>query len=474
MRRRLIAVATGIVLAGTTISVASTAGAVQFEKQYRNELTICAATSTPGEVQITRDYYRAQVERYEILEAELRAANPEFQAHYAQFDALIESGQVMPGTNAGLFSPGVGAIAASEKYNFYEAQFFAVRATQTYRDLVELAETGLPVNMEYAVDWTKEQLDDYEGSGVPVVPIGGEFTLEESSALTVPAYQQLTTGLPLGLFVVTAGSAPNVQAMLEPHRGALAELKRQYEAVVSPQALFRAAQNCEDFILTGAVVPTTTVTPTVTVTATPDTVTVTPAPVTTTAPAGTVVVTAAPTTITEPGGTTTVTSATATTTVTAPQATVTATPEPATTTVNAPRETTTVTTTPEPATTTVAAPGETTTVTAPAVTTTVTPAPVTTTAPGSTVTSTPEPVTVTAEPGTETVTPDPVTTTVTAPTVTVTATPTTTQTPPDDGGTSGGGGSNLGLVAAIVAVLAAIGGIAVFLANNMGMFAGFF
>lgn len=472
MRRRLIAVATGIVLAGTTISVASTAGAVQFEKQYRNELTICVATSTPGEIQITRDYYRAQVERYEILEAELRAANPEFQAHYAQFDALIESGQVMPGTNAGLFSPGVGAIAASEKYNFYEAQFFAVRATQTYRDLVELAETGLPVNMEYAVDWTKEQLDDYEGSGVPVVPIGGEFTFEESSALTVPAYQQLTTGLPLGLFVVTAGSAPNVQAMLEPHRGALAELKRQYEAVVSPQALFRAAQNCEDFILTGAVVPTTTVTPTVTVTATPDTVTVTPAPVTTTAPAGTVVVTAAPTTITEPGGTTTVTSAT--TTVTAPQATVTATPEPATTTVNAPRETTTVTTTPEPATTTVAAPGETTTVTAPAVTTTVTPAPVTTTAPGSTVTSTPEPVTVTAEPGTETVTPDPVTTTVTAPTVTVTATPTTTQTPPDDGGTSGGGGSNLGLVAAIVAVLAAIGGIAVFLANNMGMFAGFF
>lgn len=424
MRRRLIAVATGIVLAGTTISVASTAGAVQFEKQYRNELTICVATSTPGEIQITRDYYRAQVERYEILEAELRAANPEFQAHYAQFDALIESGQVMPGTNAGLFSPGVGAIAASEKYNFYEAQFFAVRATQTYRDLVELAETGLPVNMEYVVDWTKEQLDDYEGSGVPVVPIGGEFTFEESSALTVPAYQQLTTGLPLGLFVVTAGSAPNVQAMLEPHRGALAELKRQYEAVVSPQALFRAAQNCEDFILTGAVVPTTTVTPTVTVTATPDTVTVTPAPVTTT--------------------------------------------------VNAPRETTTVTTTPEPATTTVAAPGETTTVTAPAVTTTVTPAPVTTTAPGSTVTSTPEPVTVTAEPGTETVTPDPVTTTVTAPTVTVTATPTTTQTPPDDGGTSGGGGSNLGLVAAIVAVLAAIGGIAVFLANNMGMFAGFF
>ncbi|EEW50099.1 hypothetical protein HMPREF0290_1333 [Corynebacterium efficiens YS-314] len=471
----MIAAATGIMLAGTTISVASTAGAVQFEKQYRNELTICVATSTPGEVQITRDYYRAQVERYEILEAELRAANPEFQEQYAQFDALIESGQMMPGNSAGpLFSPGVRAIADSRKYNIYEAQFFAVRATQTYRDLVELAETGFPVNMEYAVDWTKQQFDDYEGSGVPVVPIGGEFTFSETSTLTGPAYQQLTVDLPLGLFVVTVGSAPNVQTMLEPHRAALAELKRQYEAVVSPQALFRAAQNCEDFILTGGVVPTTTVTPTVTVTATPDTVTVTPAPVTTTAPAGTVVVTAAPTTITEPGGTTTVTSASATTTVTAPQATVTTTPEPATTTVSAPRETTTVTTTPEPATTTVAAPGETTTVTAPAMTTTVTPAPVTTTAPGSTVTSTPEPVTVTAEPGTETVTPEPVTATVTAPTVTVTTTPTTTQTPPDDGGTPGGGGNNLGLVAAIVAVLAAIGGIAVFLANNMGMFAGFF
>ena len=465
MRRRLIAAATGLVLVGATISVASTAGAVQFEKQDRNELTICAATSTPGEVQITRDYYRAQVERYEILEAELRAANPEFQAHYTQFDALIESGQVMSGTNAGVFSPGVRAIADSEKYNLYEAQFFAVRATQTYRDLVELAETGLPVNMEYAVDWTKEQLDDYEGSGVPVVPIGGEFTFEESSALTVPAYQQLTAGLPLGLFVVTARSAPNVQTMLEPHKEALAELKRQYDAVVSTTALFRAAQNCEDFILTGAVVPTTTVTPTVTVTATPDTVTVTPAPVTTTAPVGTVVVTPAPTTITTPGGTTTVTSATATTTVTAPQVTVTTTPEPVTTTVSAPGETTTLTTTPAPVTTTL---------TAPVVTTTVTPAPVTTTAPGSTLTVTPGPVTITAEPGTETVTPDPVTTTVTAPTVTETVTPTTTQTPPDDGGTPGDGGNNLGLVAAIVAVLAALGGIAAFLANNMGLFAGFF
>ena len=470
----MIAAATGFVLVSATISVASTAGAVQFEKQYRNDLTICVATSTPAEVQVTRDYYRAQVEQYELLEARLRAAHPEFQEQYTQFDNLIAAGEVMPGNNAGVFSPGVRAIYDNSDYNLYEAQFFAVRATQTYRDLVQLAETGFTVEMEYAVDWTREQFDDYEGSGVPVVPIGGDFTFTESSALTVPAYQQLTAGLPLGLFTVGVGSAPNIQTMLEPHREALAELKRRYEAVVSPTALFRAAQNCEEFILTGAVVPTTTVTPTVTVTATPDTVTVTPAPITTTAPVDTVVITPAPTTITTPGGTTTVTSATATTTVTAPQATVTATPEPATTTVSAPRETTTVTTTPEPATTTVVVPGETTTVTAPVVTTTITPAPITTTAPGSTLTVTPGPVTVTAEPGTETVTPDPVTTTVTAPTVTVTATPTTTQTPPDDGGTPGGGGNNLGVVAAIVAVLAAIGGIAAFLANNMGLFAGFF
>lgn len=465
MRRRLIAAATGLVLVGATISVASTAGAVQFERQYRNDLTICVATSTPGEVQITRDYYRAQVERYEILEVELRAAHPEFQAQYTQFDALIESGQVMQGINAGVFSPGVNVIVDSGKFNLYEAQFFAVRATQTYRDLVALAETGFPVEMEYALDWTKQQFEDYEGSGTPVVPIGGGFTFTETSSLTIPAYQQLTADLPKGLFVVTERTAPNVQTMLEPHIEALAELKRQYEAVVSPNALFRAAQNCEDFILTGAVVPTATVTPTVTVTATPDTVTVTPAPVTTTAPVGTVVVTPAPTTITAPGGTTTVTSATATTTVTATQATVTTTPEPVTTTVSAPGETTTLTTTPAPVTTTL---------TAPVVTTTVTPAPVTTTAPGSTLTVTPGPVTITAEPGTETVTPDPVTTTVTAPTVTETVTPTTTQTPPDDGGTPGGGGNNLGMVAAIVAVLAALGGIAAFLANNMGLFAGFF
>ena len=106
MRRRLIAAATGFVLVSATISVASTAGAVQFEKQYRSDLTVCVATSTPAEVQVTRDYYQAQVEQYELLEARLRAAHPEFQAQYTQFDALIESGQVMQGINAGVFSPG--------------------------------------------------------------------------------------------------------------------------------------------------------------------------------------------------------------------------------------------------------------------------------------------------------------------------------------------------------------------------------
>lgn len=488
-KTKLIAALATASLLATAVSVASTANAVQFQEQERAGRAICVATSTPGEIQITKNYFQAQLDQYDLLQAELRETRPEFAAHYVQFDHWTAEGYH---TTHPLFGSGISAIA-STGYSTYEAQFFAAKATSTYKQLQELAQTGFPVNVEYAPGWTAAQMGTYPATaGIPVVPIGGDWSLQETATLSKEAYEELTAGnkIPAGIFNVTAASAPNVQDILEPHRAALADIKSQYEAVLSPNAILLAAQNCQALILTGETGPTATVTPTVTVTAEPSTVTQIPEPVTSIAPTNTVVITPNPITTTVAAGTTTVTSASATTTVTAPQATVTQIPEPVTSV--APTETVVVT--PAPVTTTTA-PGivtvvpPSTTVTAPAVTTTVTPGPVTSTAAAPTVTLNPEPVTITANPETETVIPEPVvttaaaaTTTVTpgvvtstaeAPTVTVTVIPTTTQTTdPDEN--PGDGGNNFGMVAAIVAVLAAIGGIAAFFANNLGLFAAFF
>ena len=486
-KTKIIAAFAAASMIATIVSVTPAANAVQFEEQERAGRSICVATSTPNEIQITRNFFQAQLDRYDILQAELRDMLPEFAGYYTEFDRLTAEGHT---TAYSGFAPGIIAIEDAG-YLQYEAQFFAAKATPVYKRLQELAQTGFPVTMEYAPGWTKAQMAAYPESDVPVVPIGGDWTLQETSQESLDAYSELTTGkLPIGLFIVGESSAPNMQTLLAPHKAALAEVRAQYNAVISANAILRAAQNCEDFILTGGVGPTVTVTPTTTVTAVPTTVTQTPDPVTTTAPTQTVVITPDPVTTTISGGTVTETSASTTTTVTVPQSTLTQTPDPVTTIAPVP----TVTLNPDPVTTTVAPGTETvtppsTTVTAPAVTTTVTPDPVTTIAPVPSVTLNPDPVTVTADPATETVIPDPVvttavpvtttvtpgavTTTVEAPTVTVTVTPTTTAIP-DPGDNTDDGGNNFGMVAAIVAVLAVIGGIAAFFANNLGLFAGFF
>lgn len=438
-RSKFLSAMTAAGILAASFSALPLADALQFHGEQRNGNTICVATSTETDRQITKDHYKAQMNEYLILQDALRAAYPQFSAHYADFDKWIAEGHP---TFDSRFYTGLTEIRKVTNFDLYEISFFAVKGTDAYRGLEELAETGFTLDVEFATGWSKSQMSSYPESNVPVVPVGADWTLSETGDYSVEAYQVLTEGMPIGAFNVSPSYVDNLEEFLTPRLAALETSKVKYDAVISPNAILQAARNCLTLHQTGTLPPagpvvTTTVTPTTTVTAPPVTVTETAEPVTTT--------------------------------VTAPVATVTATPAPVTTTAPG----TTVTETPAPVTTTVAP--STTTTTAPVATVTVTPAPVTTTAPGTTVTETAAPVTTTVTPSTATVTPAPVTTTAAPVTVTETAVPvTTTVTPTPTPEPPAGGGNNLGLVAGVLALLATLGGIAVFLANNLGLLQGFF
>ena len=464
-RSKIIAALTTVSLVTAAVSVAPTATAVQFYGEQRNDRSICVSQSTPNEVQVTKDYYQAQLDEYLVMQGALRAAFPEFSVHYERFDELNAQGismAVFP------FEP-----LLEVGFTPYEARFFAVEGTDTYKGLQSLVTTGASMDIEFAPEWTKAQMGAYPNSGAPVVPIGADWTMQQTSLRAVDAYVELTAGMPVGAFRPNLDDDSKLRPFVEARLEVLAPAKVKYDAVMSPTAVLWAAQSCLTLYRAGDLpaagpVTTTTVTPTTTATAQPTTTTVTPAPTTTTVAPVTSTVTAPVLTTTTTPAPVTTTVAPVTSTVTAPVVTVSETPAPVTTTVAGTTTTQTeapVTITEAPTTSTITAPVLTTTVTAPVVTVSETPAPVTTTVAGATTTVTEGPVTTTVQLPAETVTE-------VAPTVTVTVTPTATATDTPDPGD--GGGNNFGMVAAIVAVLAAIGGIAAFLANNVGLFAGFF
>lgn len=168
-KTKIIAAVAAASMIATIVSVTPAANAVQFEEQERAGRSICVATSTPNEIQITRNFFQAQLDRYDILQAELRDMLPEFAGYYTEFDRLTAEGHT---TAYSGFAPGIIAIE-NAGYLQYEAQFFAAKATPVYKRLQELAQTGFPVTMEYAPGWTKAQMAAYPESDVPVVPIGG-------------------------------------------------------------------------------------------------------------------------------------------------------------------------------------------------------------------------------------------------------------------------------------------------------------
>ncbi|NLZ57391.1 MAG: hypothetical protein GX898_03650 [Corynebacterium sp.] len=353
-RSKFITGATAASIFAATFSVLPTAGAVHFHEEQRNDRSICVSMSTDSERQITRDHYRAQLREYEVLQADLRMEFPEFSQHYVDFDRWISQGYA---TNDSRFYDGLTAIKRRSGFTLYEVSFFAVKGTDAYRELTHFTEEGFSLEMEFAPEWSKAEMKNYPESDVPVIPVGADWTVQETSSKTVGAYTQLTTGLPIGAFNVRESSVPNLIEFLEPRKAALAESRKKYDAVISPAAILRAAQNCHTLFLTGEL---STITETPKETATVPTVTETPEPV--------------------------------------------------------------------PPTTSVAIP-------------------------------------------TETVMETPVTTTVTEPAVTVTETPSTTTAKAPSPEAEG---SSMGLMAGIIAALAAIGGIAVFMANNLGLLQAFF
>lgn len=295
-RPKFITVAIAASIFAGTFSTLPTAGAVHLHEEQRNDRPICVSMSTESERQITRDHYRAQLREYEVLQADLRAEFPEFSQHYADFDRWTAQGYA---TNNSRFYNGLMDIKQRSGFTLYEVSFFAVKGTAAFKGLEDFAEEGFSLEMEFAPEWSKSEMANYPESDVPVIPVGADWTIQETSGKTVDAYTQLTTGLPIGAFNVMESSVSNLIEFLEPRKAALAESRQKYEAVISPTAILRAAQTCHTLHLTGELSPqgpTITETPQETTTAPTVTETPEPVPSTTTVTEPVVTVTEAPST----------------------------------------------------------------------------------------------------------------------------------------------------------------------------------
>ena len=443
----------------TSLSVVPTASAVQLHSEERSGRPICVATLSDRETQVSKDFFQTLINEHLALESELRALFPGLEAQFEDVDRRQAAGESFI---LGYPAPLQNAIEnAGFEYGEYSLFFFTNSADHVkYQNFVK---NGYAVEVEIAPNWTQAQFENYPFGTAPVIAAGGnwgtsQFTYALGAAREINKYgiSELEYSVP----------SAALRPIINPHKVRVESISEQFRESWSSYALDRAATACLQSYEAGSFpepepVPSTTYAPTVTVTAAPSTVTHTPEPTTVTAEPSTVVVEPAPVTTTASTETVTVTPAPVTST--APTKTLTETPEPVTSTV-----------VPEPVVTT-----------APVETIVETPAPVTSTAATETVTVTPAPVTSTKERETVTVTPAPATSTAVKPTVTVTAEPTTVTTTPtvtvsadpvevteSKDAPAEKKSEGMGVLPIIVAILAAIGGIAGFFLSNPAVLQG--
>ena len=442
-KSKLIAGLTSVAIFATSLAVAPAASAVQLHSEERSGRPICVATFSDREVQVSKDYFQAQIDEYLKLQDRLRAAYPQFADLYAELDDQIAQGGTFD--DYSLYTKleplqQVGFASLSED------RLFAFKGTEAFTNFTELAQSGVNLTAEIVPGWTKNEMISYPYSEVSVVAVGGDWSDYETFSQSLDVQMAVRSSYSTYYAFDRTSYSAALRPFVRPHVLALEGRKNEFENSFAYETIRTSANECLASLETGELppvetVPTTTYAPTVTVTVAPSTVTETPEPTTVTAEPSTIVETPAPVTSTAPvetvvetpapatstAATRTVTATPAPVTSTAPIETVVETPAPATSTA----ATATVTVTPAPVTSTAVAETLTVTVTPEPVTSTAPTKTVTSTAPVETVVETPAPVTSTAVTKTVTVTPAPVTTTKVKETVTVTPEPTTSTAAPE-------------------------------------------
>lgn len=412
-KTKLVAALTSTAIFATALSAAPSATAVQLHGEERSGRPICVATLSDSETQVSKDFFQTLVNEHLALEAELRALFPELQSQFENVDQRQAAGETFI-----MGYPSVLQSAITDAgFDYGERSLFFFTNSPDHVKYKDFAKNGYAVGVEIAPNWTKAQFENYPFGTAPAIPAGADWGRSQFSYAIMAEKEINQYGISKLEYSVPSAA---LRPIINPHKVRMESISDQFNGSWDYYALDRAATACLNSYKAGnfpepEAVPTTTYAPTVTVTAAPSTVVVEPAPVTTTAATETVTVTPAPVIST------------------APVETVVETPAPATSTA----ATKTVIVTPAPVTTTKAQE-----------TVIVTPEPIISTAPVVTIVDTPALVTVTAEPTTVTTTP---TVTVAADAVEVTES----KDEPAEKNSEG-----IGMLSIIIAILAAIGGIA--------------
>ncbi|BAC17436.1 hypothetical protein HMPREF0290_1103 [Corynebacterium efficiens YS-314] len=482
-KTKLIARLTSVAIFATSLAVVPAASAVQLHSEERSGRPICVATLSDRETQVSKDFFQTLINEHLALEGKLRALFPELKAQFEDVDRRQAEGEsfIFPG-----YPEPLRSAIDNAGFGYDERSLFFFTNSRDHVQYQDYAENGYSVEVEIAPNWTRAEFESYPFGSAPVIPAGADWGAQQFSyAITAQSEVNEYSISKLEYSVPSAALRP----IINPHKVRVESIRSEFKESWNYYELDRAATACVNSYQSGDFpapesVPTTTYAPTVTVTAAPSTVTETPEPTTVTVEPSTVVVEPSPITTTAATETVTVTPAPVTST--APVETVVETPAPATSTA----ATKTVTVTPAPVTTTkaretVTVTPEPTTSTAAPETVVETPAPVTSTAATGTTTVTPAPVTTTRAKETVTITPAPATSTATKPTVTVTAEPTTVTTTPtvtvtadpvevteSDDAPEKKESEGMGMLPIIIAILAALGGIAGFILNSPAILQG--
>lgn len=481
-KSKLIAGLTSVAIFATSLAVVPTASAVQLHGEERSGRPICVATLSDRETQVSKDFFQTLINEHLALEGELRALFPELRTQFEDVDRRQAEGESFI---LGYPAPLESAID-NAGFGYNERSLFFFTNSRDHVQYQNYVENGYSVEVEIAPNWTRAEFENYPFGSAPVIPAGADWGSQQFSYAITAQKEINEYGISeLEYSVPSAALRP----IINPHKVRVESISDQFNESWNYHELDRAATACVNSYQSGDFpapesVPTTTYAPTVTVTAAPSTVTETPEPATVTAEPSTVVVEPSPVMTTAVTETVTVTPAPVTST--APVETVVETPAPATSTA----ATKTVTVTPAPVTTTkaketVTVTPEPTTSTAAPETVVETPVPVTSTAATGTTIVTPAPVTSTKARDTVVVTPAPATSTATKSTVTVTAEPTTVTTTPTvtvsadpvevtepEEALEEKGAEGVGMLPIIIAILAALGGIAGFILNSPAILQG--
>lgn len=223
-KSKLIAGLTSVAIFATSLAVVPTASAVQLHGEERSGRPICVATFSDREVQVSKDYFQAQIDEALKLQGRLREAYPQFAGLYEELDAQIAQGltfgdydlrqKLDPFRDAGF-----------DRYD--EVELFAFKGSEDFLKFSELAQSGVELTAEIVPGWTKNEMISYPYTEKAVIAVGSEWSHHETFLHALETEYVVRAQYSTHVFDDSTFSAA-LRPFMRPHLLALEERRNEF------------------------------------------------------------------------------------------------------------------------------------------------------------------------------------------------------------------------------------------------------